>query len=226
MIWASYLRFISGYGWTDWTGFGEYTSPTGKFYRAKTLWDLMELLLIPLALTTIALWFNWNEKRSQLRRDEKRAQVERENANDRLQEVALQSCVEKITELLLDKHLRSSAPDGEIRTVARTLTIVTLRNLDKNRKSLLLRFLMEAGLIQGGTPIISLRGADLRQVNLRDFDLRGAHLINADLRKADLMDADLSNAQLLGADLTGANLLGAKLSGALLEGRIKLVLLC
>ena len=45
------VALIGGYSsnW-DWTGFGSYTSPTkeGNFQRAKTLWDWMELLLVPI----------------------------------------------------------------------------------------------------------------------------------------------------------------------------------
>jgi hypothetical protein len=32
-----------------WTGFSDYTDPTGKFQRGKTLWDWMQLLITRLS---------------------------------------------------------------------------------------------------------------------------------------------------------------------------------
>ena len=41
------------------TGFGEYTPPTPETKPAKTLWDWMDLLLVPLVLAIGAAFFTW-----------------------------------------------------------------------------------------------------------------------------------------------------------------------
>jgi hypothetical protein len=50
-------------------------------------------------------------------------------------------------ELILDKRLRKSEEDDEIRNVARARTLAVLRSLDGNRKGHVVRFLCEAGLM-------------------------------------------------------------------------------
>jgi uncharacterized protein YjbI with pentapeptide repeats len=94
-----------------------------------------------------------------------------------------------------------------------------LRQLDGERKGLLLRFLYESELIGKPTEAegeedqkratVDLYGASLRGADLNGADLRGADLNGADLRGADLNGADLSIANLYGADLSGADLNGA-----------------
>jgi hypothetical protein len=49
--------------------------------------------------------------------------------------------------LILDKGLRRSEKDAEIRTVARARTLAVLRGLDENRKGQVVRFLHEVELI-------------------------------------------------------------------------------
>jgi uncharacterized protein YjbI with pentapeptide repeats len=134
-----------------------------------------------------------------------------------------------MTELLLDKGLATSEPNQTIRDIARSSTLTAVRQLDPNRKGILLQFLYESNLIGASTedrygfssakpsgqrsttqvdPIIDLDGADLSGANLR----------NANLSIANLSDANLSNANLNGAVLGGANLSIANLSDANLSG--------
>jgi len=37
-----------------WTGLGDYIAPSGEFVRDKTLWDWMELLLVPMGVLLAA----------------------------------------------------------------------------------------------------------------------------------------------------------------------------
>jgi hypothetical protein len=73
---------IERWGW-GWTGFTDYIGPpigdNQNYFRGKTLWDFLGLLIIPVVLAMGALWFNRQEK-------------EREQyiAKDRQQEEALQ----------------------------------------------------------------------------------------------------------------------------------------
>ncbi len=60
--WAGYLHWGKGIPWADSTGCGEYTGQVAKDNRGKTLWDLMELLIIPLVLAGGALWLERSER--------------------------------------------------------------------------------------------------------------------------------------------------------------------
>jgi len=204
--------FIGGYfwGWT-WTGFGSYADVDGKLKPAKTLWDWMQLLIVPSVLAGGALAFNVMNSRTQ------------ENiTDDNQRETALQAYFDKMSELLLHKGLRTSRKNAEVRSVARTRTVSVLRALDKERKSLLIQFLQESQLINTTNTIINLWDADLSDIDLNEVilshvdlsfvNLSGANLVSADLQGAVLRETDLTNANLKGADLTGANLNKAKVT--------------
>jgi uncharacterized protein YjbI with pentapeptide repeats len=224
------IAVIGGYSgswYFSWTGLADYTKPPGVTDRGKTLWDWLELLIIPAVLAGGAMWFSRAEH-----------EAERRIADDRLREAALQGYLDKMTELLLEKELRTSKEEDEVRAVARARTLTALRQLDGARKGTLLRFLYEADLINKDGAIIGLHladlsgarlsgadlhMADLSRTNLGGADLRGTHLLGADLNEADLSEADLNWANLSGANLSEADLRGAflfriKLSGATLSG--------
>jgi ABC-type multidrug transport system fused ATPase/permease subunit len=199
--------------WPDWTGFGEYIGlvvlPNQTFQHAKTLWDLMQLLIIPAILAGGAYWLNKSARKQEIEIAEKRAETERKIASDNRQETALQTYLDKMTELLLDKKLRESEVNSEVRAVARARTLTVLRRLDKDRKGALLRFLYEANIIDINKRVIDLSGA-----NLREADMSGANLSGANLSGADMSRANLSGADMSGADMSWEDLIKACLSGA------------
>jgi uncharacterized protein YjbI with pentapeptide repeats len=113
--------------------------------------------------------------------------------------------------LILDKGLRRSEKDAEIRSVSRARTLAVLRSLDGARKGLVLRFLHEADLIGKAVgerrvieAIIDLLTADLSGADLSGADLSGAVLSYANLSDANLRDANLRDANLSNANLSGA----------------------
>jgi uncharacterized protein YjbI with pentapeptide repeats len=125
--------------------------------------------------------------------------------------------------LLLERNLRRSEEDSEVRTLARARTLTVLGRLDPDRKTAVMQFLVEAELVQsvkGREPLISLSGADLSgaKKDPKDLsivgDLRGSLLSDADISYADLRGANLRNADLHFAELSGALLSSANLSGA------------
>lgn len=196
-----------GLRWANWTGLGEYTGPLTEEQRGKTLWDWLDLLIVPLVLAGGAFWLNKTEKKN-----------EQEIATDRQREQALQSYFDKMTDLLLDKDnpLRASAKESEVRVVASARTLATLRTLDPVRKRMLLEFLYGAGLIKEESNYVLLAGADLREADLHSVVLMDAFLVGVDLSGADLRNAELGSALLVQAnlnkvDLTSANLMGATL---------------
>jgi uncharacterized protein YjbI with pentapeptide repeats len=149
-------------------------------------------------------------------------ELEREKAQD----AALQTYLDQMGQMLLNQDLRSSEADSDLRTLARARTLTTLRALeDAGRKTQVLRFLVEANLVQGeyeSSPVISLAHADLSGTDLSDANLSDADLVHADLSDADLSGTDLSDADLSFADLSDANLSFADLSFADLSDAILL----
>jgi hypothetical protein len=205
--WLAYLRFWKGYVWADWTGFGDYTDPKGEYHRAKTLWDWLKLMIVPVVLASAALMFNWLHNKT-----------DRDIARDQQQEEALGTYLKHMSELLTEKDLRESKKDGEVRYVARAWTMAVLRRLNGERKGILLRFLHESELIVSRevntSSIVKLSGADLRGADLGESYLEAAYLHRVNLHRANLVDANLARADMFGANLNGADLRRACLVAA------------
>jgi uncharacterized protein YjbI with pentapeptide repeats len=217
----------------QWTGFGESVRPKSgdqEIQARKTLWDWLQLFIVPLALAAIGLWFAAQQEARQQQIEAKRAQNEQHIEEQRAQDAALQAYLDQMSQLMLEGNLRDSEGSSE-RTLARARTRTVLGRLNSRRKGSVVQFLYEASLIDKEHPIVSLsdvrlRGADLSgatligaglfNADLIDADLSGgANLSDADLRETDLNEADLSNAILSGANLSGANLIDdADLSSA------------
>ena len=199
---------------------------TLREFGGKTLWDWLQLLIVPVVLSLITVVFAWQQDIRQDQIENKRAKAERELAKERAQDEALQAYLDQMSNLLLEKNLRTSEEDSEVRTLARARTLTVLGRLDPSRKTAVYQFLVDADLVQSideRDPIISLNGADLgganvSDANLRNADLNGAYLSEADLSEADLRGADLSDANLIGSDLSDAYLKGADLSDVVRHG--------
>jgi uncharacterized protein YjbI with pentapeptide repeats len=216
----------------SWTGF-----------QGKTVWDFLQLLIVPLMLVAIGFWFTAqqdarqqqieNERARQAQKiEDHRAAAERELTEKRAQYAALQAYLDQMGTLLLNRNLRAADQDSNVRNVARARTLTTLAALDPHLKQKVLRFLNETKLIQRTSPdrepVISLTYAELQGVKLGHigqlggFELKGIVAVNADLSNAQMLNAvvhgaDLREADLSEADLRNADFLGAKLIGAQLN---------
>src|SRR5262249_16860327 len=140
---------------------------------AKSLWDwlgLLATLAIPIVVGFGAAWFTAQQ-----------GKVSSAENTDNQRENALQTYIDKISELLLEKNLRGSNSGDEIRKVARVRTVTMLFQLDNERKKSILRFLYESGLINKNNSIIELRGVDLIKADLGDANL-GRDLLDNPLR--------------------------------------------
>ncbi len=203
------LIILGGYKFNwGWTGFNK---------PSKTLWDWLQLLgvlAVPVVVGFGAVWFTTRQ-----------GKVADAETIDNQRETALQAYIDKMSELLLEKHLRESPPEAEVRTVARVRTITILSQLDARRIGYVFAFLREAKLMSAisNENVVSLKDADLRTVkweraNLSEAILYGADLSRANLSRANLSRANLNGAKLieakLGADLSEALRYGAKLIGA------------
>jgi hypothetical protein len=165
----------------------------------KTLWNWLNLLIVPAALAVIGFLFTMQQDARQQQIEDRRAQeaqkienqraeAEREPAEQRAQDEALQAYLDQMSGLLLERNLRTSEVDSEVRTLARVRTLTVVERLGSSRKTAVMQFLVEAELVQrvgGRGPIITLIGADLRNADLQVANLSGANLSNADLRSAE-----------------------------------------
>jgi uncharacterized protein YjbI with pentapeptide repeats len=180
-----------------WTGFGD-----------KTVWDWLQLLIVPIVIAVASFWFTQQQDTRQQAIEEQRAQ-----------DAALQAYLDQMNLLMLESNLRNSEVGSEARTLARARTLTVLGRSDPGRRSQVLRFLIEAELVQRVAerePVVNLSDANLRGVEVpRTFtDLSGADLSNADLSNADLSNANLPNSDLSDANLRYANLPNSNLSDA------------
>ncbi len=226
-------RFSGGWLWTDWTGFGDYTDPNGEYQRGKTLWDWMELFLVPILLVLGAWWLDRSSKNNERKISDQRIEADKRLAADKRHQEILDTYLDRMSELMLKERLRTSDQDSQVRDIARARTLLALQAIDNNRKVLLLKFLYEAGLIGwvGEKPtiddtikekelhpsIIPLDGVDLREIDLNGVKLNGINLTNTNLERANLFAADLQYANLSHANLDDANLGGAALFRTNLE---------
>lgn len=197
---------LSGYAVT-WTGF-----------QTKTLWDWLDLLIIPIVLALGAFFLNRSERIVERETENKRAKLEHEIAKDRQQEAAFQSYIDRMSELLLEKKLLTTNAQ-EVRDIARTLTLSVMRGLDKGRNKLIIQFLREAGLTTNKHSIFKdarIEDMDLTFLPLRGFNLQNTVLLGSKLNNADLFNSNMQNVNLSGINMKYANLESADLRRALL----------
>jgi uncharacterized protein YjbI with pentapeptide repeats len=208
-------------------------------FRGMTVRDWLPIvgaLLIPLVIALGTWRLTWQQAKI----EDQRAQAERELEKQRAQDAALQAYLDQMTQLMLDRDLRSSDQDSEVRTIARARTSTLLGSLDPNRKKDVLQFLYESNLIDRENPIVELIGADLRSVDLSYTNLGGGSFVvdtrdpihpgrvvmktsgglpdagGVDLSGADLSSANLEHTWLMAADLREARLSGTNLTTAVL----------
>jgi uncharacterized protein YjbI with pentapeptide repeats len=213
----------------DWVGLNEKRWPKGdneEFRPPKTLWDFLQLLVIPIALVGLAFALNAYQSDREAKREAARAARENRNAmraraedratarEARLDDV-LQSYLGRMSDLVLDRGLLRSQSGSNTQAVARTMTLAALRQLDATRKGHVIRFLHESNLIGG-----LLRSGSLTQgkVDLDGADLRGLDLRGEELTGYDLVGADLRGARFDGVFLTGVNMSYARVAKASFRG--------
>lgn len=187
--------------------------------RAKTLWDWLQLLIVPVLLAGGGIWFNLQQERRN-----------HEGEDQRECDAAVQSYIDQIGRLLVDRYLRTSTRSDDVYQLARTLTLRVLKRLNESlvfypgansvplQKREVLDFLYLSKLIEGAEPVISLEGADMTSINLADTTFIGINLMGAKIVDAVLDRANLTRALLLGAALDRANLDRTILRSANLTG--------
>ena len=197
-----------GIAWPRWTGF-----------RGMTLREWLQLLIVPFALVAISFLFTMQQDARQQQIEDQRAQAERELAERRAQDDALQAYLNQMSDLMLNRNLLESEPSDPTFALAQARTSTVILRLDGAHNKSVTRFLRDSGLaddlLLSG---IDLEGADLSEAQLAYADLSETQLAHADLSEAELFNADLSETRLAHADLDSTDLDGADLRGADLNG--------
>jgi hypothetical protein len=101
---------------------------------AKTAWDWLQLIAVPVALAILALLFNSWQSGREADREEARASGEREIARDARLDAVLQTYITQLSALVVDHKLLASRRGTDVRAAARTLTLAAVRRLDGKRK--------------------------------------------------------------------------------------------
>jgi hypothetical protein len=202
----------------------------------KGAWDVLEVLLVPVAVGWATVFFTAEQNRRQ-RNDESAKQELQRQAEDaqryrelkveeqRAQDEALQAYLDQIGQLLLDEkrpllvsERDESEKDAVVRTLARARTLTLLARIDGDRKSSVVQFLYESQLIVRHGEylrypgIVDLSGADLSEADLAWTKI--GRIGRADLHHTNLKEAKLARAFLVSASLASADLSGATLEGA------------
>ncbi|MHC1781223.1 MAG: pentapeptide repeat-containing protein [Anaerolineaceae bacterium] len=217
-----YQRLVLGFTeWANWTGLGTVTGQVGVARPAKTLWDVVQLLVIPVVLSLGVLYFNTQERKT-----------ERRLSIDRTEDAVLQNYLDRVSDLILNRGLMEEeySAASPVHQVAQVRTVTALRQLSTQRQNSIFQFLRDTGLCETMLTGASLLDIDLCGAHLWNltFDrsslirarLAGASLYAASLKEAKLIDADLSGCRLTGADLSSSLLLRANFSHADLTGAI------
>lgn len=204
-----FVLVYKGYDYS-WTGFAR-QNVESDIKPDKTLWDWLDLLIVPLVLAVGAYLLEGSRKRT-----------ERDVENDRQKQHILDDYFAYISKLLLDHGLSESCASDLARKLARTRTLAALRLLDAKRKAQLLQFLYEANLINL-EPVIQLNGADFREAvldeaTLSHAELRGVYFSKASIRYATLVGADLRGSDFSEVNFDASNLTDARLAQARLDG--------
>ncbi len=172
--------------------------------RGKTLWDWLALLAVPALIGFATVLINASQ-----------AGIERV----RLQELAVQRYIDRISELSLDE--RATAQPQKLLAIGRAQTTAILQITDKDRTARVLAFLQEMDLLQAyavNLEYLDFSGGELKGLRLDNMDLEGSNLRGADLENGSFKNVDLEEADLRNADLEDADFRGADFEDALMKG--------
>jgi uncharacterized protein YjbI with pentapeptide repeats len=185
-------------------------------FRGKTLWDWLQLLIVPAILIAVTFAWSATQTRNDNKREDRRINADRTAAEEARRDATLQTYLNQMSALMLEQKLLSSKPGDAVRAVARTVTLATLRRVGRERTVEVVRFLAEAGLLSdvNAGPAVNIRMVDLGALDFRGVDLSHLSLGALGLAHANFASANLDSANLAGADLAGANLSAADLDSA------------
>ena len=102
-------------GWRDWTGVGERRwkkAADEEVQPGKTLWDWLQLLIVPAILIGVTFAWSATQTRSDNKREDRRIEADRAAAKEARQDATLQTYLDQMSGLMLREKLLTSK-DGE-----------------------------------------------------------------------------------------------------------------
>jgi hypothetical protein len=175
----------------------------------KSLWDWLQLLVVPVVLAVAGFLLS---DAAQRERDLEVRQSEADFTNSRAQSDALLAYLDQMSSLVVDRRMNSEPPSSDTRMIAQARTLVILASLGRDRKRDPLNLIYELNLINKYSPYLNLKKANFAAADLSEITLHDACLKDADLRRTNLSGADLRGSDLSNVDLRGADLSDAELS--------------
>ncbi len=177
-----------------WTGF---ITNIGGIETRKTLWDWLELLIIPIVLAVGGYLFRKSEVR-----------LTREQFIDDESEKAITNYIDYVEDFLPTSPKKIDQTEVEI---LKARTQMLLRKLDSERKGLVIRFLYDLSLIKSDNPVIDFRFSELSQLrmaneNLSRISLTGSRLDRGNFEGSHLNDANLASCSMIATKFPFANL--------------------
>ena len=216
---------------------------TYEIQPGKTLWDWLQLLLVPVVLAIVAFAFNAGQ-----------ASINQQIQDQSKQEQVINDYLNQMSTILLQSKLHSSQPGDPIRALAQASTLAALGRLDSEHKNIIVLFLYRADILKyhyykhkemecgdpkvlkkqftDENPIITLSQGHLEGVTINDLGLscidlhnvylQGSNFSASVLDRADLglslaANADFSNTSMNSANLYYLDLEDANLQGAKLQ---------
>jgi uncharacterized protein YjbI with pentapeptide repeats len=183
----------------EWTGI-RYLIKNELGFSYRTLWDWLELFIIPIFISLGVLSFGALEKENLLRKEIERQRQE-----------TLSNSVDTLFSILFEKN-NSLIPVGDKFSAIRSLILITLRQLDNRRKAELLQVLYELQLINL-IPKVDLKGANFNFIDLQSAPLCDANLSGSYFEKSNLRNANLQNTIFIGVVFTNSDFRSSKLDG-------------
>src|SRR5215212_1978769 len=106
-------------GWRDWTGVGERrwkTAPDEQVQPSKTVWDVLQLLIVPVILVGVSLLWSASQSKSDSNREEgrieadnkredRRIAADRAAAENVLEDTTINDYFRQMSDLMLNKQL-------------------------------------------------------------------------------------------------------------------------
>jgi uncharacterized protein YjbI with pentapeptide repeats len=186
-------------------------SPVHK--PTRSLWDWLQLLLIPVILVAGFGWLSFQQAQLNLQLNRQQQDTALQVTDAQQQTTILSNYEAHISDMMLHDGLRTSQPNSTVALVAEVDTATALRQLEPAGKGNLLRFLYETTLINNDTHVIGLSELDAHNANLVNIDLRDTYLFGLDMHGSDMQGINLSFATLNYVSLVNSNLAGANLQG-------------
>src|SRR4051794_19364771 len=98
-------------GWKQWTGLGERrwtTAPGEQVQPPKTLWDWLQLLIVPAILIGVTFAWSAAQTKNDNRRDDRQIRADRAAADQVRQATTLNGYFQQMSDLMLHEKLLSS----------------------------------------------------------------------------------------------------------------------